>query len=167
MFVMVQPPDSVTTRVDVTMHSLMGAGKTQLLIVVEDQHSSNETSNAAWDETGKQLADYMIQCRKGDTHKRKVTGFLPHDMYGIANVGRNSRFYVLRSDEDTLRNHRPTEAGTSILRTTSWRLLQLSGACQENHSLWLPLVIVPIIFLVVFVFRRVPSVCQSNRRAWS
>jgi cytochrome c1 len=82
MFVMVQPPDSVTTRADVTMHSLMGAGKTQLLVVVEDQHTSNGTSNAAWDETVKQLADYMIQCRKEDTHKREVTGFLPYDMYG-------------------------------------------------------------------------------------
>lgn len=143
----------------------MGSGKTQPLVVVEDQDTHNETLNAAWEETVKQLADYMIQSREEDTNKQEVTGFLTYGMYSIAHLGRYSRFYVLKSDEDTLRNHAPTGGSKTVHFKDNE--LEIVGIVKELVSLlWLPLLVVPIIFLIAFVFCRVPSVCQSHRRTW-
>ncbi|KAK3290775.1 uncharacterized protein B0H64DRAFT_412104 [Chaetomium fimeti] len=97
-----RPADSVKTRADFTIYSVMGADKTQLVVLFEDKRTFNETINASCEEGIGQLTDYMIQSRKVDTESREIAGLPPYDMYGILNVGSYSHIYMLKSDGTTL-----------------------------------------------------------------
>ncbi len=95
------------TKVDLVVESVVGVNDTQhVVLLVEDKRPPKEAQNAAWSGAVKQLTEYMLQARAQDQNHLKLepTDHLPYSTYGIVNVGKYSRFYVLHPDQTTLQD---------------------------------------------------------------
>lgn len=101
-----QPPYGGTTGEKFILNSVLGAHGVLHMVLIEDERAFEEPTQASWEEALEQVTDYMIQTREEDKEKleAKPIGPLPYDIYGIVNVGVYSRFYVLKSADDTLQD---------------------------------------------------------------
>ncbi|KAK4246639.1 hypothetical protein C7999DRAFT_32973 [Corynascus novoguineensis] len=90
-----RPEEGTKLKVDFIVQNVLGAEETQHVVLIEDKRASKEEGqDAAWVRAVEQLTDYMTRAKKGD--KGKFDAALTYHMYGIVNVGRYSRFYVLQ-----------------------------------------------------------------------
>ncbi|KAL2194626.1 hypothetical protein P885DRAFT_79940 [Corynascus similis CBS 632.67] len=101
-----RPTNTEKKKADFIIRAISGPNLTEHVVLVEDKRPSMSGRDSAWRDAVNQLTGYMINAREADKRKLqlKVNDLLPYPIYGIVNVGKYSRFYVLHPPDDTLQD---------------------------------------------------------------
>ena len=101
-----RPANNEKKKADFIIQAVSGPNSAEHVVLVEDKRPSLSGRDTAWEDAVAQLTGYMIQARDADKRKLKLKKgeLLPYSIYGIVNVGKYSRFYVLHPRNDTLQD---------------------------------------------------------------
>ncbi|KAK4232847.1 hypothetical protein C8A03DRAFT_39503 [Achaetomium macrosporum] len=101
-----RPADNEKKKADFIIQAVSGPNSAEHVVLVEDKRPSLSGRDTAWEDAVGQLTGYMLQARDADKRKLKLKKgeLLPYSIYGIVNIGKYSRFYVLHPHNDTLQD---------------------------------------------------------------